>query len=231
MSVEARIVGAHVLDVRERIVSSCSRSGRNPDDVVLVAVTKYATLAQTQSAIEAGCGVLGEARWPDYAEKIERFGKQVIWHFIGHLQTNKVKYAIDDFQVIHSLDRLSLAKELSRQAELKGKTLDVFIQVNVSGEDSKFGLVPADVAGFVQSVFDFPGLRPIGLMTMAPLTDDPEMARPHFRALRELRDQLNNMLPQERFLPGLSMGMSNDFEVAIEEGATHVRVGSGLFGE
>lgn len=231
MSVESGKVASHVADVRERIAAACSRCGRNPDDVVLVAVTKYASMDQTQAAVNAGCAVLGEARWPDYAEKIERFGKQVTWHFIGHLQTNKVKYAIGDFAVVHSLDRMSLAKELSRQAVSKRVSVDVFIQVNVSGEESKFGLEPADAEGFIHEVMNLPGLKPIGLMTMAPYSDDPETARVHFRALRELRDQLNRVLPQEHFLPGLSMGMSNDFEVAIEEGATHVRIGSGLFEE
>ncbi len=229
MSTETNRTNARVEAVRARMHAACERSKRNASDVTLVAVSKYASLDETIGVLDAGCKVLGEARWPDYSDKLMRIGTRAEWHYIGHLQTNKVKHMIDSFSVLHSLDRMSLAKEVSRQAQLLGLVMDVFIQVNVSGEASKHGLHPDEVESFLRDVLLMPGIRPIGWMTMAPYETQPEDTRIQFRRLRELRDRIIASVPGAAGVTALSMGMSNDFEVAIEEGATHVRVGSLLF--
>lgn len=209
--------------------AACERSGRDRHAVTIVAVTKYVGVAETEDILEDGFSELGENRWQNAKAKWEAIGERANWHFIGHLQTNKVKDVVGRFACIHSLDRLALAEEISRKAAQANITVDVFIQLNVSGEASKYGLAPAELMAFAAQIRDLPHLRVVGLMTMAPYATVPEEARPVFRELRKLRDALN----AEAIIPypveGLSMGMSGDYEVAIEEGATHVRLGSVLF--
>lgn len=209
--------------------AACERSGRDRHAVTIVAVTKYVGVAETEDILEDGFTELGENRWQNAKAKWEAIGERANWHFIGHLQTNKVKDVVGRFACIHSLDRLALAEEISRKAAQANITVDVFIQLNVSGEASKYGLAPAELMAFAAQIRDLPHLRVVGLMTMAPYATVPEEARPVFRELRKLRDALN----AEAIIPypveGLSMGMSGDYEVAIEEGATHVRLGSVLF--
>ncbi|HEY0829219.1 MAG TPA: YggS family pyridoxal phosphate-dependent enzyme [Bacilli bacterium] len=217
--------------IEDSIRKACLRSGRARQDVEVIAVTKYVNLGITEQVLEQGWLHIGENRWQDAQEKWEKLGSRGTWHFIGHLQSNKVKDVIGKFQYIHSLDRISLVREIERQAELRQMEAYCFIQVNVSGELSKFGLSAEQFFPFVEALKAFPHIRIAGLMTMAPHEKKPEETRPVFRGLRLLRDQLNerNILGYE--VPHLSMGMSNDYEVAIEEGSTWIRLGSILVGK
>jgi pyridoxal phosphate enzyme (YggS family) len=217
--------------VEASVAEACKRSGRNQDEIEIIAVTKYVSLETTRTVLDEGFQHIGENRWQDVKPKWEALHERGIWHFIGHLQTNKVKDVIGKFAYIHSLDRMSLAKELQKQAAALGIQVQCLIQVNVSGEDSKYGLAPEDLLAFAGELRKLENIEIVGLMTMAPYEMEAEATRPVFRALRELRDQLNEqaILPYE--VKELSMGMSNDFEVAIEEGATWVRLGSVLVGK
>ena len=205
--------------VRERVARAAQRSGRRPEDVLLIAVSKTFPAERVAAAIAAGVSALGENRVQEAKEKIRQLGHPVPWHLIGSLQTNKVKDAVALFDVIQSVDRLDLARELDRRAT---KPIDVLLEVNVGEEASKGGFSVADVKPALDAIAELPQLRVRGLMTIPPAVSDPEAARPSFRLLRELRDETG--------LTELSMGMSADFEVAIEEGATMVRVGTAIFG-
>ncbi|QDH19879.1 YggS family pyridoxal phosphate-dependent enzyme [Saccharibacillus brassicae] len=226
MTLQQRI--AHV---NEKVAEACARAGRSPEEVNIVAVTKYVSTEKTAQVFDSGIRHIGENRWQNAKPKWEALGSQGTWHFIGQLQSNKVKDVIGRFAYIHSLDRLSLAKELERQAAASDIEVNVFVQVNVSGEDSKSGMPPEEVYDFVRQLRDYSHLNVVGLMTMAPLDRDAEGARPTFRGLRELRDELNAREAWSAPIEHLSMGMSGDFEVAIEEGATWLRLGSILVGK
>ncbi|OBZ16693.1 MULTISPECIES: YggS family pyridoxal phosphate-dependent enzyme [Bacillales] len=225
--------------VEERIQKACDRSGRSRDEIQIIAVTKYVSLNTTKAAFEQGLRHLGENRWKVAQEKWEAISgnadqdadEQPIWHFIGSLQTNKVKDVIGKFTYMHSLDRLSLAEAIHKRASQLGIIVPCFIQVNVSGEDSKQGLEPEQLFTFVEQLGEFPSIKPIGLMTMAPYEAEPEQTRSVFRALRELRDELQQRPELPNTITHLSMGMSNDFDVAIEEGATWIRLGTILVGK
>ncbi len=211
----------------ERIARAAQRAKRDPDEVKLVAVSKTVEPSRIQEAIEAGVSILGENYVQEAQKKIEAISQKVSWHFIGHLQTNKAKYAVRLFDMIHSLDSLSLAEELNRRAEKEGRRLKVMIEVNLSGETTKFGTEQEKALELARSVLLLRNLSLVGLMTMPPYFDDPERSRPYFIQLRGLKEKME----QEGIcLSDLSMGMSNDFEVAIEEGATYVRVGTAIFG-
>jgi len=220
-----------IRQVDARITQSCERSGRDRKDVNVIAVTKYVSIDTTWEAVQCGLKHLGENRWQDAQTKWETIGSEATWHFIGHLQTNKVKDVIGKFAAIHSLDRLSLAKEVDKHAAKLGTVADCFLQVNVSGEQSKYGLAPEQLIPFAEQLSGYPNIRVIGLMTMAPFEAEAEETRPVFRGLRELRDRLNSQGTLGYPVPHLSMGMSNDFEVAIEEGATWIRLGTVLVGK
>jgi hypothetical protein len=220
-----------IADVRSRIAAAAARAGRNPSDVNVVAVTKYVSLDTTRQALDLGLQHIGENRWQDVQPKWEALHERGTWHFIGHLQTNKVKDVAGKFAYIHSLDRLSLAAELEKKCAALGIVQNCFLQVNVSGEESKYGLQPAELDGLAERVRAMPHLRVVGLMTMAPLELEAEKTRPVFRGLRELRDELNRRGTLGYEAPHLSMGMSGDFETAIEEGATWVRLGTVLVGK
>ncbi len=220
-----------IAHVQERIQAVCERNNRHADEVQIVAVTKYVSLAKTADVLDAGLMHLGENRWQNAQAKWEALHDRGVWHFIGHLQTNKVKDVIGKFQYIHSLDRLSLAKELEKKAAELDIRVNVFVQVNISGEESKYGLAAEEAPAFLESLQQMPHLNVVGLMTMAPEVEDAEQTRPVFRGLRELRDRLNELKLTEQPIQHLSMGMSGDFEIAIEEGATFVRLGSILVGK
>ncbi|MFD5021131.1 YggS family pyridoxal phosphate-dependent enzyme [Paenibacillus sp. NPDC058367] len=219
-----------IAEVEGRVARACAASGRDRNDVKVIAVTKYVSLEMVSSVLEAGLEHIAESRWQDAEHKWKVLGDQGTWHFIGHLQTNKVKDVIGKFQYIHSLDRISLAQELHKKAIAADQEVNVFLQVNISGEDTKFGLSPEAVPGFLREIASLDRVKVIGLMTMAPLEGDPELTRPVFRGLRELRDELNQLALTPEPITELSMGMSNDFEVAIQEGATWVRLGTVLVG-
>lgn len=182
MSLEERIQ-----QVNQKIEDACRRSNRHRDDVNVIAVTKYVSLETTGSVLDHGLEHIGENRWQDAQAKWEAFGQQGTWHFIGHLQTNKVKDVIGKFRYIHSLDRLSLAKELDKKAASLGIQVETFLQVNISGEESKYGLQPEQASSFLRDIRSFNNLKVVGLMTMAPHEEDPELTRPVFRGLRGLK--------------------------------------------
>jgi pyridoxal phosphate enzyme (YggS family) len=220
-------IGANVARVRARIADAALRSGRRPESVLLVAVTKTVGLDRIREGVECGLRVLGENRVQEARAKVPEI-PGVAWHLVGSLQRNKINEALRLFEVIHSLDSLSLAEEISRKAEGGPRRPEALIQVNISQEAQKHGVAPEDAAGFLAQALRLPGLRVRGLMGMGPLVPDPELARPYFRRLREIRDRLRESLDAAS-LEDLSMGMTDDFEVAIEEGATMVRVGRALF--
>jgi len=225
------LIESNLQKVKERIAQAALRAGRSPDDIQLVAVSKTMSAETVRRAIEAGVTILGENYLQEARKKIEEIGHAVRWDFIGHLQSNKAKYVVDLFDIIQSVDRLSLAQEINRLALKKGKTVKVLLQVNISGEEAKSGIDPAEAAALVRETLSLPNLSVQGLMTMPPFFDDPEEARPYFVALRELRDTLRKEHGEYIDLKELSMGMSADFEIAIEEGSTIVRVGTAIFGE
>lgn len=204
----------NVAAVRDRIRIACDRAGRDPGSITVVVVTKTVGPEIINALADLGVTDIGENRVQDALQKYPRVKHPFRWHMIGHLQTNKVKKALEIFSIIHSLDRPSLARELG-----KHKAVDAFVELNVSGEVSKTGLPADQIRAFLPTIPK--NVRVLGLMTMAPLSEDPESSRPHFRKLRELAQQYR--------LSGLSMGMSQDFEVAIEEGATCLRIGTAFF--
>jgi pyridoxal phosphate enzyme (YggS family) len=216
-------IRANLGRVQEAIARACERAGRSPDHVLLIAVSKTMDVERVRLAIEAGVAALGENRVQEAKEKIAALGHPVPWHLIGSLQTNKARDAARLFDWIHSVDRVELARELSRRAHSAERGLNVLLQVNLGDEPQKGGVAPAELKHLCETVSGLPGLRVRGLMAIPPAAADPEHTRPHFRRLRELRDELG--------LEHCSMGMSADYEVAVEEGATMVRVGTAIFGE
>jgi pyridoxal phosphate enzyme (YggS family) len=216
------------LKVLERIEKAARKVGRDPGEIKLVAVSKTVETTRIKEAIEAGASILGENYVQEAQKKIEEIGHPVAWHFIGHLQTNKAKYAVRLFDMIHSMDSLPLAEELDRRAEKVGQAAKVMIEVNISREATKFGTDEEKVFGIARGILNLNHLSLEGLMTMPPYFDSPEMSRPYYIKLRELKEK---MIREGIPLKELSMGMSNDFEIAIEEGATYVRVGTAIFGE
>lgn len=215
--------------VRERVAAACERAGRSPDEVTIVGVSKTFPAALVVEACRAGLTDIGENRVQEAAAKVpavEALGSRPRWHLVGHLQTNKVKTALGLFDIIHSVDSVRLAEFISHQAASlpvrREEPLPILLEVNAAGEASKFGLSPEETGRVLEQMARLPGLAVQGLMTVAPLVGDPEEVRPVFRELRRLRDALG--------LRHLSMGMTDDFEVAIEEGATIVRIGRAIFG-
>ncbi len=224
-------VADNIRQIREAMAEAARRSCRPASAVRLMAVTKTVDDDRILAAIRAGVEIIGENYVQEAKRKIEKMGNESEWHMIGHLQTNKAKYAIRLFDMIHSVDRLELAAELDRRARADGRVMKVLIEVNVSGEETKSGVPLATARDLVRAVALLENLSIRGLMTMPPWFDDPAEARPFFRALRELRDQITGEgIPQVE-MRDLSMGMTGDYAVAIEEGATIVRIGRGIFGE
>ncbi|GDY08146.1 YggS family pyridoxal phosphate enzyme [Planctomycetia bacterium] len=215
--------------VRSEIAAACERVGRSPNEVTLVAVTKYAELAWVRRLVELGFRDLAENRPQQFVERAEQLPPEIRWHLIGHLQRNKVKLVLPRTTLIHSVDSLRLLERISEVAAEQSLRPRVLLEVNVSGEDSKDGLPVAELTSQWDALQAVPNVDVVGLMTMAPLTDDPAAARPVFRALRQLQDDLAARAASHTQLTELSMGMSGDFVVAIEEGATLVRIGSRLF--
>lgn len=215
--------------LNQRVAAACARAGRDPSLVGLVAVSKTHGPERVAEAAAAGLRVFGENKVQEARAKIPLCPGHLVWHLVGHLQSNKVQAACELFDQIHAIDSLKLLNLVDRACDELGKTMKVLIEVNVSGEGTKYGLRPEDVPAVLQAANGLARVEVRGLMTMAPLAPDPEKARPHFRRLRELRDRWSAELGIS--LPELSMGMSGDFEVAVEEGASWIRVGTALFGE
>ncbi len=219
-------VGANLQTVRQTIARSAERAGRDPHEVALVAVTKTFPVARIREALAVGLRILGENRVQEALPKIDEIGPEnVDWHLIGHLQTNKVKFIEGRFRMVQSLDGVGLADALDRRLR---SPLDVLVEVNVAEEPQKTGVLPADLAAVAAAVNGAQHLRLRGLMTVAPMVPDPEAVRPVFRRLRSLRDETTQQLGVA--LPVLSMGMTDDYAIAVEEGATMLRLGRALFG-
>jgi PLP dependent protein len=224
-------VAENVARIKERVQAACFRAGRERSEVSLVGVTKMVPVDRIREGIEAGVRILGENYVQEAVKKMPALSDlQVSWHFIGHLQSNKARVALESFDCIQTLDREGLARELNRQAHRLGRKISVLIQVNTGYEESKSGLSPENLSSFFELISPLDGLEVRGLMGLPPYFDDPEEVRPHFRNLREMFDRLRDRTPSPEQLSELSMGMSHDFEVAIEEGATMVRIGTALFG-
>lgn len=216
--------------IERRIQEACERSNRKQEDIHIIAVTKYVSPERTIEAVEAGIGHIGENRIEGLMNKQQYLKEGPKWHFIGSLQTRKVKDVVDHVDYIHSLDRLSLAKEIQKRAK---EQIPCFVQVNASGEESKHGLSPDEVIPFIHQLQDegLEKIKVIGLMTMAPFTEDETILRNCFRTLKSLQQEVINLHIENAPCEELSMGMSNDFEVAIEEGSTYIRIGTALVGE
>ncbi len=217
--------------IRENIAEAALRSGRDPSDIRLMGVTKTVDDSKIMEAIDCGIDIIGENYVQEGKRKIEKMGKTLEWHMIGHLQTNKAKYVVSLFDMIHSVDRMKLARELDKKSREAGCITKILIEVNVSGEETKNGVPKDKAVDLVKEIASLENLSIQGLMTMPPWFDDPEDARPYFVALRELRDKIVDENIEGVEMAELSMGMSGDFTVAVEEGATIVRVGRAIFGE
>jgi pyridoxal phosphate enzyme (YggS family) len=224
-------VADNIKKIRDDIAEAARRAHRDPSGVRLMGVTKTVDDQRIAEAIRTGLDIIGENYVQEGKRKIEAMGKTLEWHLIGHLQTNKAKYAVRLFDMVHSVDRLKLARELDKRAGIAGITMDILVEVNVSGEESKSGVTPEDTLALVREMSALEHIKVKGLMTMPPWFDDPEDARPYFVALRKLGERI-----AKENIPGvemkeLSMGMSQDYRVAVEEGATIVRIGTAIFGE
>lgn len=215
--------------IQQNINDACKRVGRDTQEVKIIAVTKYVDEARTKEVLDAGIIHIGENRVEGGVEKFEALGDRGIWHFIGSLQSKKVKKMIDKFSYIHSLDRLSLAKEINKRA-IEGKKVNCFVQLNVSGEETKSGISSDELIPFIHALAEYPAIHVVGLMTMAPFYEDAEKTRPIFRKLKQLQEEVKALKLPYAPCDELSMGMSNDYIVAVEEGATFVRLGSSLVG-
>lgn len=218
-------------EVEEKIAKACERAGRAREEVTLIAVSKTKPIEMLQEIYDEGIRDFGENKVQELTEKYEVMPKDMKWHMIGHLQRNKVKYIVDKVTLIHSVDSLRLAETISREAEKKGVTVPILIEVNIAGEETKFGLSSKEeVISLTEQIAALPNLSVKGLMTVAPPAEDPEENRPFFREIRQLSVDITNKNIDNVSMEILSMGMTNDYTVAIEEGATMVRVGTGIFG-
>lgn len=224
-------IAENLAQVKERIANAAIRSDRSPESVKLVGVTKTVDVERIQAAVSAGLQILGENYVQEARDKIEQVGEQAKWHFVGRLQTNKAKYAVKLFDLIQTVDSMKLAVELNRRAHPLGRVIPILIQLNLAGEETKGGVDHAESLSLVRQISELPHLQVRGLMTMPPFFNDPERARPYFRQLRKLSQKIAAAGVPGVEMTEISMGMSGDFEAAIEEGATLVRVGTAIFGE
>jgi len=216
--------------VEKEIQEACRRAGRKREDVTLIAVSKTKPVSELQKAYDLGVRIFGENKVQELADKYEELPKDIHWHMIGHLQRNKVKYIIDKVDLIHSVDSVRLAETIEKEAAKKNITVNILIEVNVAGEESKFGVTQKELPGLIEEIAGFPHIRVQGLMTIAPFVENSEENRQIFRDLRKLSVDIADKNVDNITMRILSMGMTNDYSVAVEEGATMVRVGTGIFG-
>lgn len=224
------MVKENLISVREKIDKACVRAGRRPEEVTLIAVSKTKPVELLGEAYEAGARDFGENKVQELTDKYEALPQDIRWHMIGHLQRNKVKYVVDKAALIHSVDSLRLAEEISREALRKNVEVNVLIEVNAAGEESKFGVTPEAAEVLIRQVAALPAVHVMGLMTIAPYVENPEENRKHFMCIRQLAVDIKAKNIDNVTMAVLSMGMTGDYEVAVEEGATCVRVGTGIFG-
>ena len=220
----------NLTQVEEKIDAACRRAGRDRSEVTLIAVSKTKPVSTLKEAYDLGVRVFGENKVQELVEKYEALPEDIHWHLIGHLQRNKVKYIIDKVDLIHSVDSVRLAETIEKEAAKHGLTANILLEVNVAEEESKFGLKVNEVEQVVDEIAKFSHIKVCGLMTIAPFVENPEENRPYFRCLRNLSVDIGAKKVDNVTMSILSMGMTNDYEVAVEEGATMVRVGTGLFG-
>ncbi len=220
----------NIENVERKIQAACDRSGRKREDVLLLAVSKTIDVPRIKEAVECGLTSLCENKVQEIMDKYEPMGEGVKWHLIGHLQTNKVKYIIDKVELIHSVDSLKLAEEISKRAKAKGITANILLEINAASEESKFGLKPEECEEAVREISILDNIKIRGLMTVAPNVENPEENRIYFKQMKQLLVDINAKKIDNVNMDVLSMGMTGDYEVAIEEGATIVRVGTGIFG-
>ena len=225
------MIRENISEVKEKIRAACEKSGHSPEDVTLIAVSKTKPVSAIWEAYEAGIRDFGENKVQELMEKIPALPSDIRWHMIGHLQRNKVKYLIGRVALIHSVDSLRLAEEISRESLRKGVETDLLMEVNIAGEESKYGVVPSDAALLAESIAALPAVRLKGLMTVAPYVESPEKNRLYFQKLRELSVDISRKNIDNVSMNVLSMGMTGDYGIAVEEGAVYVRVGTGIFGE
>lgn len=217
--------------VEDRIQAACSQCGRNREEVRLIAVSKTKPVEMLEEAYSCGCRDFGENKVQELVDKYERLPKDIRWHMIGHLQRNKVKYIVDKVYLIHSVDSLRLAEEISKEAVKKQVTVSVLVEINVAGEESKFGTTAREAAALVEEIAKLPNIIVKGLMTIAPYVENPEENRLYFAMLRQIYVDIIHKNIDNVFMKELSMGMTGDYETAITEGATYIRIGTGIFGE
>lgn len=225
------MIAENYRDVEQKVCEACRRVGRDRSEVTLIAVSKTKPVEMLREAMDAGADVFGENKVQELCDKYEILPKSLHWHMIGHLQRNKVKYIVDKAELIHSVDSLRLAEEISKEAVKKNVQSDILIEVNVAEEDTKFGITVENAEELIRQIAVLPHVHIQGLMTIAPYVEDPEENRPIFRRLRKLAVDIKMKNIDNVHMDVLSMGMTGDYEVAVEEGATMVRVGTGIFGE
>ena len=224
------MIKENIQDVERKVTASCGKADRIPGEVTLVAVSKTKPVSLLKEAYEAGIRDFGENKVQELMDKIPQMPSDVRWHMIGHLQRNKVKYIIDKVAMIHSVDSLRLAEEISREAAKRNLTADILVEVNIAGEESKYGVTAQEAPSLVEKIAELPAVRVRGLMAIAPFTENPEENRPYFQKMRKLCVDIEGKNIDNVNMTVLSMGMSGDYTVAVEEGATCVRVGTGIFG-
>jgi PLP dependent protein len=224
-------IATNINKIRQRIKAAATKCQRDPDSIKLLAVTKTVPPALVSQAITAGITEFGENYVQEAKEKIAVIEQRVRWHMIGYLQTNKAKYVVNLFDYIHSVDRMELAMEINKRAGLTGRKINILIEINVSGEKTKSGITAASAVGLIKDISTLENISVKGLMTMAPYSDNPENSRPYFSELNKLQKNIINEGISGIQMEELSMGMTDDFEIAIEEGATIVRIGRAIFGE
>ena len=224
------MVEENLKKVEEKIQRACERSGRSRSEVTLIAVSKTKPIEMMQEAMETGVNIFGENKVQEIVKKEVELPKDVEWHLIGHLQRNKVRQIAGKVKRIHSVDSLRLAEQIQKEYEKIGEIADILLEVNVAREESKYGLMPEETEAVIREIANFPNIKVHGLMTIAPFVEDPEKNRIHFQNLRKLLVDINAKNIDNISMDELSMGMTGDYEVAIEEGATYIRVGTGIFG-
>ena len=225
------MIAEQLQTVRNEITEACKRSGRNPEEVTLIAVSKTKPVSMIEEAIQAGQTVFGENKVQELCSKYEVLPKNLTWHLIGHLQRNKVKYIADKAALIHSVDSLRLAETIDQEGKKHNRVIPVLIEVNVAEEDTKFGVTVEETLPLIEEISKLSNIQVKGLMTIAPYVDNPEENRPVFRRLKKLSVDIDSKNMNNVYMDILSMGMTNDYQVAVEEEATMVRVGTGIFGE
>ncbi len=226
------MIGENIASIRRRVSDKCAEIGRDPSEVTLVAVSKTFPASAVAEALDAGIADIGENYVQELLEKREALsGRNLRWHFIGHLQSNKVKYVAGWIHLVHAVENVGLAREIDKRARQFNRTIDLLVEVNTTGEQTKFGLQPGATVEFVKRLAELENVRVAGLMTIGPFLPDPEGSRPMFRTLRLLKEGISRINQSNVQMQHLSMGMTGDYEVAIEEGATLIRIGTAIFGK